>query len=424
MLDETDFHCLQHLPMNNSVCHMMTDYEGNAWFTSTRQGVMKLVPNQFSDLFERFGLPATVVNSTCMADGLLFLGADTGLTVLDENGPVASVPLTGAMTASGVDLEATDLLELLSGSRIRAIVRDSKGRLGISTWQGGGLLRYDHGEVLAFTDDDGLLSGRLRVAYEREDGSVLVVNSGGLSVIEGDRVVRNYGKEDGIVNSENLTVTEGFHDDIILGSNGSGIYVITGEGTRNITIRDGLTSGIIMRVKRDPQRRLFWIVTSNSFAYMTEDYRVTTIREFPYSNNYDLYENSMGDMWILSSNGIYVTPTDELLANGEIRPVYYGMSNGLPGITTGNSYSELTAEGDLCIASSTGVVKVNIETPFENVSDLKMAVPFLDVDGVRVYPDGDGSLYHPRGRAQAHGQQLCLQFFPDEPAGLLSSGGL
>ena len=396
VLDDTEFHSLENLPMNNSIGHIMTDYEGNLWFTSTRQGVMKIVPNQFSDIFDRYDIPATVVNSTCMYnDSQLFVGTDTGLIVIDQNGVVPEIPLTKAVTASGVDLEQTDLLEMLSGSRIRSIIRDSRGRIWISTWQGCGLLRYDKGEVLAFTDADGLLSGRLRVAYERKDGSMLVVNTGGVSVIEGDRVTVSYDKDDGIVNAESLSVAEGFHDDIVLGSSGGGIYVIGADGTRNIGISDGLTSGIIMRVKRDEQRRVLWIVTSNSLAYLTEDYEVVTIQQFPYSNNYDLYENSKGDMWILASNGIYVVTAEELLANGEISPVYYGMSNGMPGIATGNSYSELTENGDLYIASSTGVTKVNIETPFENVNDLKVAVPFIDVDGVRIYPDENGTFTIP-----------------------------
>ncbi len=128
---------------------------------------------------------------------------------------------------------------------------------------------------------------------------------------------------------------------------------------------------------------------------MTPDYKVTTVKNFPYSNNFDLFENSKGDMWVLSSNGIYVTPAEELIANEEINPVYYSIANGLPCITTANSYSELTDEGDLYIAGTTGICKVNIEEPFENVDDLKAAVPFVEVDGQTVYPNEKGSFTIP-----------------------------
>ena len=397
VIDADGFHHLSELPMNNSVGQVMEDYEGNLWFVSSRQGVMKLVPNQFSDVFARFDLPSKVVNATCLCDGRLFIATDTGLLVLDEDGPVDSIPLTEARTASGGELDADDLLTLLDGCRIRSVIRDSRDRLWISTWRACGLLRYDHGALTAFTEQDGLISDHVRVVCEASDGSILVVNTGGVNVIRGDRVTARYGRQDGISNPESLTVAAAPNGDIVLGSNGGGIYVIGKDGTRNVGAEDGLSSGIVMRVKYDPARDIFWLVTSNAIAWMSTDYQVTTIRKFPYSNNFDLYENSKGDMWVLSSDGIYVVPTEELLANGEIKPVHYGMANGLPFITTSNSYSELTSEGDLYIAGSSGVAKVNIDNSLENVSYLKQAVPYIDADGVLLYPDAAGRYVIPSG---------------------------
>ena len=389
------FHLLENLPMNNSVGGVMMDYLGNLWFTSTRQGVMKIVPNQFWDLFQRFDLPTNVVNTTCMIEDKLLIGSDTGLMVLDENGLVSSLPLTKAVTASGEDLGADDLIQLLSGCRIRSIIRDSHDRIWISIWRKLGLLRYDHGEAVLFTMEDGLLSGSLRAVAEKEDGAMLVALAGGVNIIEGDRVIGSYGEKEGISTTESLCVTEGLNGEIVLGSNGGGIYIIDESGVKNINVEDGLPSDVVMRVKRDTRHHVIWIVSSSAIAYMTPDYRITTVKKFPYTNNFDLYENSQGDMWVLSSNGIYVAPTVELLANGEINPVYYSLSNGLPCITTANSYSELTPEGDLYISGSSGVCKVNIDQPFEVVSDLKAAVPYVQADGAAIYPDGDGAFTIP-----------------------------
>ena len=397
MLDGDGFHKLENLPMDSSLSRMMTDYQGNLWFASTRQGVMKIARNQFSDLYERFGLPKAVVNSTCMLDGRLFIATDTGLTVVDENGPVDHLPLTSAVTASGADMGADDLIELLSGCRIRSIIRDSRDRLWIATWRKYGLIRYDHGAVTAFTEAEGMFSDRVRVVYEGFDGAILAANTGGVCVIEGDAVTARYGEESGLVNTEILTVVQAENGDILLGSDGGGIYVVGETGVRNITVEDGLPSDIVMRLKRDEKRDVTWIVTSNALAFLTPDYQVTTIQKFPYSNNFDLFENSKGDVWVLSSNGIYVAPADDLLANGEIRPVYYSLASGLSCIATANSYSELTGDGDLYIAGTTGVCMVNIEQPLENVEDLKATVPFVEVDGRTLYPDADGTFTIPSG---------------------------
>lgn len=389
------FHQIENLPMNNSVGGVMSDYLGNLWFTSTRQGVMKVVPNEFSNLFERFGLPTTVVNSTCMCEGKLLLGTDKGLIVLDENGPVTSFPLTKAVSASGEDLGADDLITLLDGCRIRSIIRDSQGRAWISTWRKIGLIRYGNGEVTAFTPDNGPLSSSLRSVAEKEDGTILVALTGGANVIQGNEIVASYGESDGIENTESLTIAEGLNGEILLGSNGGGIYIIDESGVKNINVEDGLPSDIVMRLKRDKKHNVVWIVTSSAIAYMTADHHVTTVKNFPYTNNFDLYENSKGDMWVLSSNGIYVTPTEELLANEEINTVYYSLANGLPCITTANSYSELTEDGNLYISGSTGVCKVNIENPIENVSNLKAVVPFVEADGETIYPNGSGAFTIP-----------------------------
>ncbi len=394
-VDAEGFHTLRNVPMDNSIGNVMTDYMGNLWFTSTRQGVMKIVPNQFSDLSERYGLPSAVINTTCMYGRQLFIGTDTGLMVAEDGKKTDTIPLTKAVTASGLDLKTDDLLGYLDGVRIRSINRDSRGRLWISTWRSRGLLRYDKGELLAFTTDDGLLSDQIRTVSECEDGRILVANRGGVSVIEGDKVTGCWGEEDGITDPTILTVTEGFNHEVIAGTDGGGIFVIDDAGTRHIGTGDGLDSEVILRIKRSENAGVYWIVTSNSLAYMTPDCRVTTIRKFPYPNNYDLYENSRGEAWILSSTGIFVASTEELLTNENIDPAYFSIPSGLPYIATANSFSELTSDGDLYIAGTGGVAKTNIEKPSTDSAEIRAAVPYVDADGVLYYPDASGSFALP-----------------------------
>ena len=99
-------------------------------------------------------------------------------------------------------------------------------------------------------------------------------------------------------------------------------------------------------------------------------------------------------MWILSSNGIHVISAEELLRNGSMQPVLYDWRKGLPHVATSNSYSELTSNGTLYIAGNDGVTQVDIEEPFDNVNDLKAAVPFIEADGDLIYPDANGKFRH------------------------------
>lgn len=396
-LDAEGVHQLKNMPMENLVGHVMTDHEGNLWFTSTRECVMKIVPNRFLDCFEQYGIPADIVNSTCMLDGRLFIGTDdSGLMVLEDGRLLDTLPLTSASTASGKPLAVDDLLDYLKEERVRSIIRDSRDRLWISTWRHGhGLVCYDHGALTAFTQEDGLLSAKVRTVSETEDGSILVAQPDGMSVIRDMRVTASYGAQEGLVVTSVLTLTEGFQHEYLLGSDGGGIYVIDEGGVRCIGLEDGLKSEVILRIKRSHVRDVYWIATGNSIAFMTPDHRVTTVENFPYSNNYDFYESSRGDLWVLSSNGIYVVPADDLLANGEIDAVFCGVPSGLPYIATSNAFSELTADGELYIAGVKGVIRVNIEDPLDSISKLKIALPSIDVDGERVYPDQEGVFHLP-----------------------------
>ena len=396
IMENGNLRILDTVPMTKSVDHMMGDYQNNIWFTSSRQGVMKITPNQFADVFEWYDLPATVVNSTCSYNDWMMFGTDDGLIVVSETDVVEKWGVHSVVTPDGEPIDAgdMDLLKMLNKVRIRSIIRDSKNRIWISTYNNTklGLMCYDRGTVTCFREADGMPSSRIRTVYECADGTIWVACTGGVVSIRDGKIIKEemIDEKDGLHNTEILTVTEATNGDCIIGTDGGGIYIIGTSGVRCIDTTSGLSSDVIMRIKKDPLREVYWIVTSNAIAYMDANYNVSVIKNFPYSNNFDLYENSKGEMWILSSNGVYVIPAEELLRNEKIEPHFYNWDNGLSYVTTSNSYSELQADGSLFVAGSEGVTMVNIESQYENVADLKMAVPFVLADGEAIYPDEDG----------------------------------
>ena len=389
VLENKTVSMLDNIPMNDSIVDVMQDTYGNYWFASSRQGIMKVVPNQFMDIFKRFSLLETVVNSTCVYDNKVFVGTDQGLTVLDKNGVVFSVPLD-EVTVEETYESGIDLIELIGQSRVRSIISDSRGRLWISTWLNLGLICYQNGKARLYNTMSGIPSDYFRAVCEREDGTIAAAMAGGVLVIKNDGSTEVYAKEQGIRNTEILTVCQGENGDILAGSNGDGIYVISGEKVRNIGKNDGLSSDVVMRIKKDEKSGVYWIVAKDSLAYMTPDYKVNTIKEFPYSNNFDLYWNEKGDIWVLSSDGIYVVSAAEMIANDKISFVHYGLSDGLPCVATVNSYSALTDDGELFIAGVTGVARVNIDEIIDNTVNLRSAVPFIEADGEMIFPDVNG----------------------------------
>ena len=392
VIRDGNFRSLNKLPLNNTVGHMLADYEGNLWFTSTRQGVMKIVPNNFTDINQKYGLTDMVVNSTCVLEDQLFIGTDTGLQIIDKNkGRLHKFKLS---TVNGKISDKDNFITFMKDCRIRSIVKDAQDRLWISTYSQLGLVRYDHGDVKTYGTAEGLPSERVRTVIELSSGDMAVACSGGVAIMREDEVIKVYNDTNGLTNTEALTICEGFNGELIVGSDGNGIFIITDDSIKNIGSKSGLSSEVILRIKRDDKRKLFWLVTSNSISYM-KDEAVTTVEKFPYSNNFDIYEDNMENMWVLSSNGIYIVQKQELIDNKDIETVFLNKDNGLASVATANSYSYMDEKGNLYISGSAGVTKVDIYKPLEDVSKTKMSVPFVEADGEMIYAEDDGSIIIP-----------------------------
>ncbi len=374
-----EYHEMSGLPMNNSIDGMMTDREGNLWFVSSRQGVMKIVENRFTNISELAGLPQEVNNSTCLLGGNLYIGTDSGLSVLNRE-------------RESVENELTALLE---GVRIRCIKADSKGNLWLCTFSEQGLvcLRAD-GSIVSYNEGNGLNSNRARTMLELSNGDIAVATSGGVNILRDGVIIAGYGSESGISNTEILSLCEGRDGVLYAGSDGNGIYAFREDGIRNLTDENGLDSEVILMMKSDPVREGIWVITGNSLAYM-EGEAIRLISTFPYSNNFDLFFGENDRIWIVSSNGIYVV-SGEALAGDDVQEYgFYNTDNGMYCSATANARSYLDADGTLYIAGSGAVMSVNINDGRAGRVQATLAVPFVKLDDETVYFDESGSLRVP-----------------------------
>ena len=93
---------ISHVSMTTSVESMCVDYQGNLWFTSSQQGIMKIVSNHFTDIFEKYYLQDEVVYSTCITQDMLLIGTkNSGLTAISD-GNVIRHHLHGQRSARNV----------------------------------------------------------------------------------------------------------------------------------------------------------------------------------------------------------------------------------------------------------------------------------------------------------------------------------
>ena len=367
---------------------MMTqDYQGNIWIASSTQGVMKIVTNNFVDVMEEYALRTGTTNAICLHNGLLYIGMDKGLQIVDGAG----------------NLIENELTRYIGDSRIRCIREDSMGNVWICTYtdEKGLLCETPGGGFVAFTKENGMPDNEVRTVYEGLNGDILVGTNGGLVIINQGQIVRTVGANDVIKNTVFLSVTQAEDGTIYVGSDGDGIYSIKGDNITRISRDEGLTSDVVMKIIRDDKNGVLWLVTSNSIEYMKNG-KITQVKSFPYNNNYDMYFDSNNNAWILSSYGLYIIEVQKMLDDKVDDYRLYTVESGLPFTLTANSNSYLDSEGNLYMPGRNGAIKVNVNHFFDEADKLHLGINSIICDGEKVLPDSDGKYIIPssEGRIQ------------------------
>ena len=372
---EDKFHALENLPIDSAIEMTTSDYQGNLWVASSTQGVMKIVANNFVDVTDAANISPEVTNAVCMHAGQLYVGTDKGLyIILSDNRPVFN-----------------DVTKYIGEARVRCVMEDVFHNLWISTYTNdlGLVCVSKDGEITSYTTEDGLLSNEVRSTAQARDGGILVCTNGGLSIIRDGKVVSNVGAAEGAKNTVFFNAVEDDDGTIYVGTDGDGIYRIDGTNVTRIGRDEGLTSDVVMRIKKDDNHGVFWLVTSNSIQYIKKG-KIHTVTTFPYNNNYDIYFDSDGYAWILSSYGLYKLSTRDMLNDNVTEYRLYTIKNGLPYAITSNSYSALNSDGGMYIAGRYGVIKVGIYGIFKNEPEIKMSVNSVYCGEERIFPDSNG----------------------------------
>lgn len=107
---EENYHHINTNQFNSSIDHMLIDYQGNLWFTSSRLGLLRMCKSVFTEVYNETGLSEDVVNSVTKWNNHLYFGTDNGLRIVDED-------LTKKIDNS--------LTKELEGVRIRCLKADS-----------------------------------------------------------------------------------------------------------------------------------------------------------------------------------------------------------------------------------------------------------------------------------------------------------
>ncbi|MDR3254141.1 MAG: response regulator [Synergistaceae bacterium] len=353
--------------LNNSLENVIEDYEGNYWFASSRNGILLASRSKFKDVSFSLGMfEEHTVNAITEYRGRLYIGADDGLYIREEGGGEV----------------VNELTEFLAGVRVRDIEEGPDGSLWICTYRNFGVVRYNEetGDIVSLGERDGLANERARAVLPTMGGAI-VSTAGGLSIIKGDTVARNYTEAEGLAASVILNAIQTADGVIYAGSDGDGIYRIEGEIVTNISEADGLGSGVILRMAVDEENEGIWVSTGNGVSFLN-DSGVRRIGKLAgYDNSvFDIKLTGDDEIWFLGASGISICKRSNLLSSDPLVIQALGRHDGLSSSITANSWSLLSENKTLYIPTVTGICGIDTTNWQANSAAPKLVINSVIVD--------------------------------------------
>ena len=381
---EMQFHEAEGGLFNSSIEQITQDYHGNYWLASSRSGVLNIARSRFTDVSGIALAPKDVYNAVIKYHGDLYMGADNGLYVMNEQQKLVSNPLT----------------ELLKGIRIRYFAKDKQDNLWIAAYNKYGLIRYKDGQWQNWTNKDGLPSNKVRSLLARRNGDVAVGTGNGLVIMHDNAIDKVYSRSTHreIVNGVILCLCEDPEGNLYAGSDGAGIYKIRPDGTvRSLHLaKNGDNLGSILSMEWDDKRNGMWISNGNYVYFMQgEDVvkintgklnSVNLFKVVPNGDRVSLYSSQMiQSMDIAELLDPNVEKTERMKSYRSTR--YDNTLNS--SLTVNACHYYAPEEQKAYLACSRNVLALDLTFKRRNY-----VIPYAVIDSIQIHmPDGSAAYY-------------------------------
>jgi diguanylate cyclase (GGDEF)-like protein len=305
----------------DSVHKVWVDRENNVWFGS-EGGASKLVPGPFVSYSTAEGLPHSFVRALGQ-DGRdrLWVGTRAGVAVLDHQ-RVSTITTRDGLVSDRIygfaEVKEGMLIGTLKGlvlwdGRVRrvygvadglpfeyvtSLLPDGHGGAWVGTSRG--LARWQAGRLRAVAADP--LGSAAYILAMRQDGQGrlwLGLRSGGVMVVEGDRIERR-GSAAGLTDETIWSMDVDGQGRIWIGSNGDGAFLVDGPRVRRLTSRDGLVNDFVWQVLCDSQGAV-WLYTNRGL----DRWDGTAFRHYGRGDGLVDLEGSAGAAWRMPSGELW-----------------------------------------------------------------------------------------------------------------------
>lgn len=329
-------------PMKDSIEEVCCDYQGNFWFASSRQGLLQLYENYFSDLGAYLGINQPV-NCIKQYENKLYIGCDNGLFCFKDKEP-----------------EQNQLTKACEGMRIRQLYIDRDQNLWVATYQYGiQKMDLNHKIVCFNKDNSGLHTNQIRCMYQKKDGDILIGSEEGIFIYHNGEI-QHLNVEEPLNSKRILDVREAKNGKIYAATDGYGVYAVEKETIESAyTKQQGLESNIVMKVV--PSERLdgVWAVTGSGICLIGEDGTIQKVKNIPIANALDMLLLDDGNALILAGNGLFKVKEETLLEKHVSSYEQFDRQDGLPIDFTANSWS-CVQKDKLYMCGTTGLSGMDV----------------------------------------------------------------
>lgn len=322
-----------------------TDYQGSFWFVSSRQGILQLYQNHFSDMGSYWGISKTV-NSIQPYQDRIYVGCEDGLYCFSGKAKIKDM-----------------LTEACRGLRIRQIYLDNENDLWVSTYEHGLKKMDSDGNITSFDKKSSNLgTDKTRCVWTRQNGEVLVGTEEGLYLIDRNGKAEKYTDDETLNTTRILDVKESYSGKIYASTDGYGVYEIEyGIVKKVYTKQQGLLSNVVMKVVPSENMKGAWVVTGEGISFIDEKGNVSDVTGISVANCLDMLLSDDGKAVILAGNGFFEIEEKNLLEEN-VSYVYLNKKDGLPIDFTANARNNI--QGDtlyMCGTTGAASIDLNIE---------------------------------------------------------------
>ncbi len=341
------------------------DYQGSFWFVSSRQGILHLYQNYFSDLGNYWGIHQTV-NSIQPYQNKIYVGCEDGLSCFEGKNKVED-----------------SLTDACKGLRIRQLYLDAQGTIWVVSHENGIRLMDTEGTITSInTDNSDLGTNKTRCIWERKNGEILIGTEEGIYLRDTSGEITKYTDNSILNETRILDVKEGYDGKVYVSTDGYGAYEIQDGSVMNIyTKKKGLMSDVVLKVVPSVDLKGVWIVTGEGLCFVKENGEIQCAEGLSVSNSLDLILTEDGNAVVLAGNGFFKIKESDLL-NDETSYIYLSKNNGLPIDFTANAKNTLQ-NNTLYMCGTTGAVSIDINSKIID-TPVRLYVNSLEEDGEAV----------------------------------------